>query len=47
LYQRRVWGIDKPAVGLVFSKTGTIGWIVLGWLDLESTNDDLVRDQSG
>lgn len=50
LYQRRVWGIDEPAVGLVFSKTGTIGRIVLGWLDLESTNDsdyDLVRDQSG
>jgi len=43
-------GIDEPAVGLVFSKTGTIGRIVLGWLDLESTNDsdyDLVRDQSG
>jgi hypothetical protein len=50
LYQRRVWGIDEPAVGLVFSKTGTIGRIILGWLDLESTNDsdyDLVRDQSG
>ena len=38
LYQRHVWRIDEPAVGLVFSKTGTIGRIILGWLDLESTN---------
>ena len=45
LYQRRVWGIDEPVVGIVFSKTGTVGRVVLGWLDLESTDVyDLVRD---
>jgi hypothetical protein len=44
LYQRCVWGIDKPAVGIVFSKTGTLGQVFLGWLDLESSNaQDLVR----
>jgi hypothetical protein len=47
LYQRRVWGIDEPAVGVVFSKTGTVGRVVLGWLDLECTNDcNLVCDHS-
>jgi hypothetical protein len=49
LYQRCVWGIDEPAVGLIFSKTGTISRIILGWLDMESTNDsdyDLLHDQS-
>jgi len=44
LYQRCVWGIDEPAVGIVFSKTGTLGQVFLGWLDLESSNaQDLVR----
>jgi hypothetical protein len=45
LYQRRVWGIDEPVVGVVFSRTGTIGRVVLGWLDTECTIDyNLVRD---
>jgi hypothetical protein len=45
LYQRRVWGIKEPVVGVVFSRIGTIGRVVLGWLDPESTVDfNLVRD---
>jgi hypothetical protein len=39
LYQRRVWGIDEPVVGFVFSKTGSVGNIVLGWLDMESSDN--------
>lgn len=33
LYQRFVWGIDQPVVGLSFSETGTVGRVFLGWLD--------------
>jgi hypothetical protein len=54
LYQRRVWGINEPVVGVVFSSTGTIGRVVLGWLDLDCTVDfnlvcnpsHLIRDDS-
>jgi hypothetical protein len=47
LYQRHVWGIDEPVVGVAFSRTGTVGQVVLGWLDPESTVDfNLVRDSS-
>ena len=47
LYQRYVWGIDDPVVGISFSKTGTIGRVLLGWLDLEYRNDyNLVGDYS-
>jgi hypothetical protein len=45
LYQRHVWGINEPVVGVVFSRTGTVGRVVLGWLDPECTVDfNLVRD---
>lgn len=33
LYQRHVWGIDMPAVGLCVSKDSTTIRVVLGWLD--------------
>jgi hypothetical protein len=39
LYQRRVWGIHEPAVGIAFPKTGTVGQIFLGWLDPQSGDD--------
>jgi hypothetical protein len=39
LYQRRVWGIHEPAVGIAFPKTGTVGQIFLGWLDPPSGDD--------
>lgn len=42
LYQRRVWGIDEPVLGIVFSKTGTVDRSYFGWLDLDL---DLVDDQ--
>jgi len=41
LYQRRVWGIVDPVVGMVFSKSSTVGQVVLGWLDPEAADDDL------
>ena len=40
LYQRYVWGIADPLIGISFSKYGTIGQVLLGWLDLESPHDD-------
>ena len=47
LYQRHVWGIADPVVGITFSKYGTTGQVLLGWLDLESPHDNnLVRDYS-
>ncbi|KAG2358618.1 hypothetical protein BDR07DRAFT_1611785 [Suillus spraguei] len=33
LYQRRVWGIRQPVVGLCCSSTGTIATAIFGWLD--------------
>jgi len=45
LYQRYVWGIVDPVVGIVFSKVGTVGQVLFGWLDIDSTNDfNLVCD---
>ena len=39
LYQRRVWGIGEPAVGIVCSDTGTLCQVVIGWLDPEDSGD--------
>lgn len=36
LYQRRVWGIDLPAVGLCLSRYDTSVRIYVGWLDPEA-----------
>lgn len=38
LYQRRVWGIAEPAVGMLFAESGTIGRVILGWLDSDSSD---------
>ncbi|OJA12707.1 hypothetical protein AZE42_02878 [Rhizopogon vesiculosus] len=33
LYQRRVWGVREPVVGLCCSNTGTTATAIFGWLD--------------
>ncbi|KZP03876.1 hypothetical protein FIBSPDRAFT_448767 [Athelia psychrophila] len=40
LYQRRVWNIDEPVIGLVISRTGTAGQVYLAWLDAQSEEAD-------
>ncbi|KAK0194917.1 hypothetical protein F5146DRAFT_264658 [Armillaria mellea] len=35
LYQRSTWGISEPVIGIILSKTGFVGRVVLGWLDKE------------
>ncbi|OBZ67404.1 hypothetical protein A0H81_12682 [Grifola frondosa] len=45
LYQRRVWGINEPVVGIFIPKTGAIAHVLLGWLDSEdlgSEDDDIL-----
>ncbi|EGO28978.1 hypothetical protein SERLADRAFT_456299, partial [Serpula lacrymans var. lacrymans S7.9] len=42
LYQRRVWHIDQPVIGIIFQGTGTVGQVLFGWLDHDSgTSGDL------
>ncbi|KAF8843824.1 hypothetical protein BDN67DRAFT_82000 [Paxillus ammoniavirescens] len=42
VYQRRVCGIYEPAVGVIFSKSSTIGQVVFAWLDVgNDLQDDL------
>ncbi|KAF7985645.1 hypothetical protein HWV62_2163 [Athelia sp. TMB] len=41
LYQRRVWNVEKPVIGLVISRTGTIARVYLAWL--ESRADEIDR----
>lgn len=36
LYQRSVWGISEPVVGLAFSKSGVIVQVFLGWLEFHN-----------
>ena len=33
LYQRCVWGIDEPAIGITLEKAGFIARIVVGWVN--------------
>ncbi|OBZ67504.1 hypothetical protein A0H81_12700 [Grifola frondosa] len=40
LYQRRVWGINEPVVGIFISKTGAIAHVLLGWLDSEDLGSE-------
>jgi len=43
LYQRRVWGIDLPVIGITLSKTGTIVQVLMGWLEPRAQgHEDLV-----
>ncbi|KAG2363055.1 hypothetical protein BDR07DRAFT_1405521, partial [Suillus spraguei] len=39
LYQRRVWGIRQPVVGLCCSSTGTIATAIFGWLDPDQSEE--------
>jgi len=39
LYQRHVWGIDGPAIGIIISKTGAHARVVFGWLDTTSSEE--------
>ncbi|KAG1808038.1 uncharacterized protein BJ212DRAFT_1485318 [Suillus subaureus] len=39
LYQRRVWGIRQPVVGLCCSSTDTIATAIFGWLDSDQAEE--------
>ncbi|KAG1717259.1 hypothetical protein EDB19DRAFT_1386905 [Suillus lakei] len=39
LYQRRVWGIHQPVVGLCCSSTGTTATAIFGWLDSDQSEE--------
>ncbi|KAG2354130.1 hypothetical protein BDR07DRAFT_1238791, partial [Suillus spraguei] len=39
LYQRRVWGIRQPVVGLCCSSTGMIATAIFGWLDPDQSEE--------
>jgi hypothetical protein len=39
LYQRHVWGIRQPVVGLCCSRTGTIATAIFGWLESDQSED--------
>lgn len=44
LYQRRVWGVDLPVVGISLTKDDTIVRVYVGWLDGHALNSvGLVR----
>ncbi|KAK0476871.1 hypothetical protein IW261DRAFT_1609510 [Armillaria novae-zelandiae] len=42
LYQRSTWGISEPVIGIILSKTGFVGRVVLGWLDKECHDCDVL-----
>jgi hypothetical protein len=39
LYQRHVWGIRQPVVGLCCSRTGTIATAIFGWLESDQSEE--------
>jgi hypothetical protein len=39
LYQRHVWGIHQPVVGLCCSSTGTIAMAIFGWLNSDQSEE--------
>jgi hypothetical protein len=39
LYQRHVWGIRQPVVGLCCSSTGTIATAIFGWLESDQSEE--------
>ncbi|KAG2756650.1 hypothetical protein P692DRAFT_20868302 [Suillus brevipes Sb2] len=39
LYQRHVWGIHQPVVGLCCSSTGTIATAIFGWLESDQSEE--------
>ncbi|KAI0312293.1 hypothetical protein OF83DRAFT_1087113, partial [Amylostereum chailletii] len=48
LYQRRVWGVQSPVLGLAFDPEGTTIQVIIGWLgkDPASNSDLLASDKS-
>ncbi len=42
LYQRSTWGISEPVIGIILSKTGFVGRVVLGWLDKECPGPEVL-----
>ncbi|KAK0225383.1 hypothetical protein IW262DRAFT_682362 [Armillaria fumosa] len=42
LYQRSTWGISEPVVGIILSKTGFVARVVLGWLDKECSDPEVL-----
>ncbi|KAG2072984.1 hypothetical protein BDR04DRAFT_1152865 [Suillus decipiens] len=42
LYQRHVWGIRQPVVGLCCSSTGTIAKAIFGWLDSDRSEEGCI-----
>jgi len=42
LYQRRVWGVCEPVVGLCCSNVGTTATIIFGWLDSNWSEDSFM-----
>ncbi|KAG7439619.1 uncharacterized protein BT62DRAFT_957902 [Guyanagaster necrorhizus] len=42
VYQRSTWGICKPVIGIILSKTGFVGRVVFGWLDNVCADPDVL-----
>ncbi|KAK0505264.1 hypothetical protein EDD18DRAFT_1399329 [Armillaria luteobubalina] len=42
LYQRSTWGISESVIGIILSKTGFVGRVVLGWLDQECPDPEVL-----
>ncbi|KAG7439598.1 uncharacterized protein BT62DRAFT_938820 [Guyanagaster necrorhizus] len=42
VYQRSTWGISEPVIGIILSKTGFVGRVVLGWLDKVCVDPDVL-----
>ncbi|KAG7439587.1 uncharacterized protein BT62DRAFT_1081471 [Guyanagaster necrorhizus] len=42
VYQRSTWGISEPVIGIILSKTGFVGRVVLGWLDKVCADHDVL-----
>jgi hypothetical protein len=40
LYQRHLWNIRQPVVGLCCSSTGTIATAIFGWLESDQSEED-------
>ena len=46
LYQRHVWGIREPVVGVCCSNTGTIATTIFGWLDYNQSEEGCMVGQT-
>ena len=46
LYQRHVWGIREPVVGMCCSNTGTIATTIFGWLDYDQSGEGCMVGQT-